>query len=162
DEFHNHTCRATLCRHDTTDGGAMKWLKRGMLAIATLILLLFVVGMLLPSKFKVQRTQQIAAPAARIYPLIAEPRQWKNWAIWNQRDPTMAIQYSGPESGAGARWSWQSKTEGNGSMEFTAARLDQGIKYSLSFAALGLTSRGELRLVPDGEGTRGTWTNGGG
>lgn len=137
----------------------MKWLKRAVLTVAAIIALLLGIGLLLPSGFKVQRSVVVNAPAARIYPLIADPRQWKNWAVWNQRDPAMQMQYSGPDSGAGAKWTWQSKTEGNGAMEFTAAVPDKHIDYALSFPDLGMTSRGQLRLVPDGAGTRVTWTN---
>jgi uncharacterized protein YndB with AHSA1/START domain len=137
----------------------MKWLKRAVLTVAAIIALLLGIGLLLPSGFKVQRSVVVNAPAARVYPLIADPRQWKNWAVWNQRDPAMQMQYSGPDSGTGAKWSWQSKTEGNGAMEFTAAVPDKHITYALSFPDMGMTSRGQLRLIPDGAGTRVTWTN---
>jgi uncharacterized protein YndB with AHSA1/START domain len=137
----------------------MKWLKRAVITVVGLAALLLVVGMLLPSAFKVQRSVQIAAAPAKIYPMIAEPRQWKGWAVWNQRDPAMQVQYSGAVSGAGAKWNWQSKTEGNGAMEFTGAVPNERVVYSLSFPDMGMTSRGELQLVPDGTGTRVTWTN---
>ncbi len=137
----------------------MKWLKRIVVAVVALIALLLVIGWLLPSGFKVQRSIQVAAPPSKIYPLIADPRQWKNWTVWNQRDPAMQMQYSGADSGAGAKWSWQSKTEGNGVMEFTAAVPVERVDYALSFPDMGMSSRGELRLVPDGAGTRITWTN---
>ena len=137
----------------------MKWLKRAVLTVAAIIALLLGIGLVLPSGFKVQRSVVVNAPAARIYPLIADPRQWKSWAVWNQRDPAMQMQYSGPDSGTGAKWTWQSKTEGNGAMEFTAAVPDKHIDYALSFPDLGMTSRGQLRLTPDGAGTRVTWTN---
>jgi hypothetical protein len=83
----------------------MKWLKRAVLTVAAIIALLLGIGLLLPSGFKVQRSVVVNAPAARVYPLIADPRQWKNWAVWNQRDPAMQMQYSGPDSGTGAKWS---------------------------------------------------------
>lgn len=137
----------------------MKWLKRVVVAVVGLVALLLVIGLLLPSGFKVQRSVQVAAPPAKVYPLIADPRQWKNWSVWNQRDPAMQMQYSGADSGAGAKWSWQSKTEGNGEMEFTSAIPNERIVYALSFPDMGMTSRGELQLVPDGAGTRITWTN---
>ena len=121
----------------------MKWLKRVILAVVALI------GAAAggwdccsPPDSRFSAASQIAAPPAKVYPLIADPRQWKTWAIWNQRDSAMQIQYSGPESGTGAKWSWQSKTEGNGIMEFTAATPNEGIKYSLSFPDFGMTSRG--------------------
>lgn len=137
----------------------MKWLKRVVVAVVGVVALLLVIGLLLPSGFKVQRSVQVAAPPAKVYPLIADPRQWKNWSVWNQRDPAMQMQYSGADSGAGAKWSWQSKTEGNGEMEFTSAIPNERIVYALSFPDMGMTSRGELQLVPDGAGTRITWTN---
>lgn len=137
----------------------MKWLKRIAFTVIAVFALLLVVGLLLPSGFKVQRTAVIAAPPAKVYPLIADPRNWKQWAVWNRRDPAMQMQYSGAETGTGAKWSWQSKTEGNGAMEFTAAVPNERVEYTLSFPDLGMTSRGELRFAPDGNGTRVTWTN---
>lgn len=137
----------------------MKWLKRILLTLVALVALVLLVGMVLPSGFKVQRSVVITAPPDRIFPLLADPREWKRWAIWNQRDPAMKIEYSGAPSGAGARWSWQSKTEGNGAMEFTAAVPYKHVDYSLTFPDFGMTSRGVLTLVPDGAGTRVVWTN---
>lgn len=137
----------------------MKWLKRIVLSLVALVALVLLVGMMLPSGFKVQRSVVIAAPPDRIFPLLVDPREWKRWAIWNQRDPAMKIEYSGAASGVGARWSWQSKTEGNGAMEFVAAVPHRHVDYSLSFPELGMTSRGVLTLVPDGAGTRVSWTN---
>ncbi|HTN49809.1 MAG TPA: SRPBCC family protein [Burkholderiaceae bacterium] len=137
----------------------MKWLKRILLTLVVLVVLVLVVGMILPSGFKVQRSIVVNAPADRIFPLLADPREWKRWAIWNQRDPAMTVEYSGAASGAGARWSWQSRTEGNGAMEFTAAVPYRHVDYALSFPDMGMNSRGVLTLAPDGDGTRVTWTN---
>jgi uncharacterized protein YndB with AHSA1/START domain len=137
----------------------MAWLKRIAFAVAAVIALLLVIGLLLPSGFKVQRSVQVAAPASKIYPLIVDPRQWKQWTVWNRRDPAMQMSYAGAESGPGAKWTWQSKTEGNGEMEFTAAVPNERIDYTLAFPEFGMTSRGQLLLVPEGTGTRVTWTN---
>ena len=69
----------------------MKWLKRIAFAVVAVIALLLVIGLLLPSGFKVQRSVQVAAPASKIYPLIVDPRQWKQWTVWNRRDPAMQM-----------------------------------------------------------------------
>jgi len=137
----------------------MKWLKRILLTLVALVALVLIVGTVLPSGFKVQRSIVISAPPDRIFPLLADPREWKRWAVWNQRDPAMKVEYSGAPSGAGARWNWQSKTEGNGAMEFTAAVPYKHVDYTLSFPDFGMNSRGVLTLVPDGAGTRVVWTN---
>ncbi len=137
----------------------MKWVLRIVGGLALLVVALVAVGFILPSKFKVQRSIDIAAPAERIYGLIADPREWKRWTVWNQRDPSMKIEYSGPASGTGARWSWQSKSEGNGSMEFTDAKPGSQLAYRLSFPDFGLQSNGLLAIAPAGAGSKITWTN---
>jgi uncharacterized protein YndB with AHSA1/START domain len=137
----------------------MKWLLRIAVGLVGLLVVLAGIGLLLPSQFKVERSVQIAASADRVYPLIADPREWKRWTVWNRRDPAMKMEYGGAPSGAGARWSWQSKSEGNGSMEFTDAKPGERIAYRLSFPEFGMQSSGLLTIVPTGDGVRVTWTN---
>jgi hypothetical protein len=139
----------------------MKFLKRALLGLVLLVVLLLGVGLLLPARFHVERSIQINAPAASIYALIATPRQWPSWAVWNQRDPDMQLTFSGPDSGAGAAWSWVSKTEGNGEMTFTAATADQQVLYRLSFPEFGMSSDGELSLKPSEGSVQVRWTNSG-
>jgi len=137
----------------------MKWVKRILLILVAIVTIVYAIGFLLPSGFKVQRSTEIAAPPERIYALIADPREWRNWTVWNRRDPAMAVSYSGAPSGVGAKWSWQSKTEGNGEMEFTSAMPNDRIVYALHFPDFGMRSTGQLRLEPAGKVTRVTWSN---
>ena len=136
----------------------MRILKRVAIGFAVLVLLLVVIGWLLPSTFKVSRSVDIAAPAERIYPRIADPREWRQWSVWNRRDPQMQITYSGPPSGTGAKWEWKSKSQGDGAMTFTAAEPSRRLGYDLYFPDFGTTSSGDLTLAPAGTGTRVTWT----
>jgi len=69
----------------------------------------------------------------------------------------MQMSYGGPPSGAGAAWSWQSKTEGDGRMTFTAATAPTRVDYELFFPDFGTTSTGDVSLAPEGAGTRVTW-----
>jgi len=133
----------------------LKWVAIGLLVLVTLLL---AGGLLLPSTFRVSRSIEVAATPQRVYALVADPREWKQWSVWNRRDPAMAIVYSGPQSGAGAAWEWKSASEGDGRMRFTAAEPPRRIAYELFFPDFGTTSRGELHFVPAGTGTRVTWT----
>ena len=134
----------------------LKW----VLAILGVLVVVFLAGaMLIDPKFKVERSATIDAPAAKIYPLIAEPRSWPKWTVWNKRDPYMKLTFAGPESGKGAKWAWESKSEGNGNMEFIAAEPGKSITYALAFPDMGMTSGGQLILTPEGNGTRVRWTN---
>ena len=137
----------------------MRWLLRIAVALALVVLLLVGVGFLLPSRYHVERSVEIGAPPAKIYALLADPREWKKWTIWNRRDPGMKMAYGGPPSGTGAKWSWVSQTEGSGAMEFTEARQDERIAYRLSFPEFGMESSGAVTLVPAGDKVRVTWTN---
>ncbi|MCV2361840.1 SRPBCC family protein [Paucibacter sp. DJ1R-11] len=135
----------------------MRVLKFLAMAVIGLLALLLIGGLLLSPKFHVSRSVQIAASPDKVYALVASPRQWKLWSVWNQRDPAMQIDYSGPESGAGAVWAWRSKTEGDGKMSFTAAEPSQRVAYELYFPDFGTTSTGELRLSPKDGGTELSW-----
>lgn len=137
----------------------MKWLLRLVVGIVGLLVVLAGVGLLLPSRFKVERRIEIAAPADKVYGLIADPREWKRWTVWNRRDPAMTMQYGGASSGVGAKWSWQSATEGSGTMEFTDAKAGERIAYRLAFPEFGMESRGLLTIAPAGGRVRVTWAN---
>jgi uncharacterized protein YndB with AHSA1/START domain len=121
-----------------------------------LVVLLLIIGFLLPSKYSTQRSVTINAPAEKIFPLIASNNEWKRWTVWNQRDPNMVITYSGPGQGPGAKWAWKSKTEGNGSMEFTAVEPNTRLAYSLQMEDMS-PAPGEITLAPSGAGTKVTW-----
>lgn len=136
----------------------MKMVKRLLIGILLLIAVWVGIAFLLPSQFNVARSAIINAPAEKIYPLIATTRQWENWAVWKQRDPNMKIEYAGPESGIGAKWSWESKSEGSGEMEFTSAEPNKLLSYRLLFKDFNTTSAGTLTLEPDGANTKVTWS----
>ncbi len=115
-------------------------------------------GMMLSPAFTVQHSLIVNAPPEKVYAFVADPRGWKAWSVWNRRDPAMTITYSGPASGTGAAWSWQSASEGNGTMTFTSVEPGRRVAFDLHLADFGTTSRGELRFAPEGAGTRVTWT----
>lgn len=133
-------------------------LKRVLIAIFALVAVLLLVGFFLPRNVTTVRTAEIAAAPERIYPLVATPAEWKRWAAWNQRDPEMQIEYSGPPAGAGASWSWKSGSEGNGSMTFTEADEPRRVAYQLRFEGVDEPSTGEITLEPAGGSTRVRWT----
>jgi uncharacterized protein YndB with AHSA1/START domain len=135
----------------------LKLLKWVAISIVGLVAVLFIGGLALSPEFKAVRNTTVNAPAEKVYALIADPREWKRWAVWNQRDPAMAITYSGPPSGNGAVWEWKSKSEGDGKMTFSAAEPGKRVAYELYFPDFGTTSTGALELASEGSGTRVTW-----
>ena len=135
-------------------------MKKILIGIAALIVLLALVGFLLPRQFKVERETTIFAPQIPIYQMVSAPTNWPKWAVWSKRDPNMKLTFSGTGGGAGAKWSWESATEGNGAMEFTEADSPRRIVYRLDFPDMGMVSTGELKLTAvDDETTKVSWTN---
>jgi uncharacterized protein YndB with AHSA1/START domain len=137
----------------------MKIVQWTLAVIGALALIVVGVGFFLPSKFEVRRSVDVNAPAARVYDLVADPRVWAKWSVWMQRDPKMDVSYAGPPFGQGAKWSWKSKSEGNGSMEFVRVDPNRRIDYVLAFPDMGMKSSGEWTFEPAGNATRVTWTN---
>ena len=138
----------------------MKWVLRLVGASMLIALFLLGIGLLLPEGYRVERSIEIAAPAGRVYAAIASPRQWQRWSAWGRRDPQMEVDYGGPESGAGARWTWRSRSAGSGSIEFVDAEADRRISY-LSRSGLGLRSHGQLAIDPAGSSVRLSWSQAG-
>lgn len=114
-----------------------------------------------PSTYDVRRSTVIKAPPDKVYDLIADPRHWKSWSAWQQKDPAMEVTYSGPLFGQGAKWSWKSSSQGTGRMEFVHVVPDERVEFSLTLMDLNLKSRGAFVLEPSKEGTKVTWSNAG-
>ena len=118
--------------------------------------LLLAVAFLLPSTYSAQRSVTINAPADKVFPLVANNKEWKRWSVWNQRDPNMVTAYSGPEMAAGSKWSWKSASEGNGAMEFSAVEPNKRVGYILTMEDM-TPATGDLKFAPEGAGTKVTW-----
>lgn len=137
----------------------MKVIQWSLAVVGVVALAVVGTGFFLPSAFEVKRSIEVRAPAPKVYDLVADPRLWAKWSAWNERDPGMDVAFSGPPFGQGARWSWKSKSEGNGSMEFTRVEPNRRIEYALTFADFGMKSGGEFTFEPREAATRVTWTN---
>ena len=136
----------------------MKILKWVFVSLFALLIVILAIALMLPNEYAVSRTVTINAPAEKIYGLVADPKEWKKWSVWNQRDPAMQMSYSGPTSGAGAGWDWQSKSQGNGGMKFTAAIENQKINYELHFEGMGKPSAGAMLFEAQTGATKITWS----
>ena len=136
----------------------MRILIRILALFVLFIVLVVAAGFLLPARFEASRSTVIATAPDKIWPLLEDPRAWKRWTVWNRRDPAMEIQYSGAARGAGAIWSWRSRSEGDGRMSFVKAEPPHELTYQLEFSDSGPASYGELRLEAEGNSTRVIWS----
>lgn len=112
-----------------------------------------------PDNFRVQRTTLIAAPADRIYPLIADLRQMNSWNPFVKRDPQVKGSYSGPAAGTGASYVFEGKQAGSGTLRITDAAVPIRVVLKLDMSAPMEAHNDVLfTLAPEGGATRVTWT----
>jgi uncharacterized protein YndB with AHSA1/START domain len=126
--------------------------------LLVLLILLAVIGMLLPSSARVERSIVIAAPAERIFPQLNGMRAFHAWSPWSDIDPQTEYRFEGPEEGVGSRMVWQSGDDkvGYGSQEITASIANERVDMQLQFGDKG-DGRATFLLEPDGASTRLRW-----
>jgi hypothetical protein len=109
--------------------------------------------------FEVVRSTTIAAPAERVHGLIDDFRAWRAWSPWEDVDPELRREYSGSESGVGARYAWEgNRKAGKGNMEITGSTPER-IDIRLTFEKPWKASNAVVfSLAPGGDGaTEVTW-----
>jgi hypothetical protein len=104
------------------------------IVLAIIVAVVLILALTKPDTFRVERVAAVNAPAEKIFPLIADFRQWMNWSPWEGRDPAMKRSYSGAEHGRGAVYAWEgNKNVGSGRMEILEASLPSKIVIKLDF-----------------------------
>ena len=135
----------------------MRWLFNLVKAVVALLIVLVVVAFLLPDRRHVERSVEVRATPAQVWPWVAEPRRWTAWSPWLARDPKTQFVYEGPVGGAGAGWRWSSTSQGSGHMRFVAAEPPRTLHYEMRFDDTGLQATGAFVLSPTADGTKVVW-----
>ena len=108
--------------------------------------------------FAVSRSTTVIADPARVHGLINSFHEWTAWSPWEDLDPELQRDYTGPESGVGARYAWSgNRKAGQGSMEITSSTPDEiGVRLAFlrPFKASNVVT---FSLVPAVDGTEVTW-----
>ena len=111
------------------------------------------------SLYTVERSRTIDAPADRVFPLIADFRQWPRWSPWEDVDPDLHRSYTGAESGVGAVYAWSgNRKAGAGRMEVLRADANDIVEIDLAFEK-PFRSRNTTTFLlrADGDRTHVTW-----
>lgn len=135
-------------------------LKTVLMGTAVALLGLLGYASLQPDTFMVERAVNIQAPPDRIYPYLADFRQWGAWSPWEKLDPAMQRSFSGAASGQGAVYAWQGNRDvGSGRMEIRSARPVSSVDLQLDFfAPFEARNTATFTLLPQNGATTVTWT----
>lgn len=132
-------------------------LKKLLFAVIALVLVLCGVAFLMPRQVHVERSIVIERPAGEIYPLVNSFVRFNEWSPWFAKDPAAKYVRSGPDSGVGAKHSWEGKADvGMGSSTITASTPDQRVDLLLEFE--DKTANYAFVLTTAGAGTKVTWS----
>jgi uncharacterized protein YndB with AHSA1/START domain len=131
-----------------------------LLALAFILLLLFVVIAGRPGEFVVSRRTKISAPPEQVFPRVNELRNWEAWNPWGKLDPNCKITYDGPPAGVGASYAWAGNSKvGEGRNTVTASKPNELVCFRLEFVKpMKATNTAEFTFQPDGDETVVTWT----
>lgn len=137
----------------------MKILKILILGLVCLLLLVLLAGFLMPSHWKAERSLAIRATPAAVHAHVGNLERWPEWMPWIAEDPQMAIEFEGEAGAVGSVMRWKSVKMGDGTMTLTHTDPPTGMGYSLRMREFDTPAHGTIRLAPEGDNTRVTWTD---
>lgn len=130
-------------------------------AVMTFLLVgLLVVVAVQPDEFTISRSATMAAPPEEVFAQVNNFHNWDDWSPWAKLDPDSTAEFSGPDSGEGAAFSWSGNSEvGEGTMTILESRPHELIRIKLEFTRpFADTSTAEFTFRPEGEETVVTWS----
>jgi hypothetical protein len=109
--------------------------------------------------FEVVRSTTIAVAPERVHGLIDDFHAWRAWSPWEDVDPSLVRDYSGADSGVGAKYAWEgNRKAGKGNMEIvssTPERIDVQLVFEKPWKA---NNQVAFELTPTGDtATDVTW-----
>ena len=137
----------------------MKIIKITGIGLVVILAAVYAAGFLLPAQVHVERSVTIAKPQADVFQFLTDYHNFASWSPWHAIDPTTEYEFSGAESGVGAKMSWNSSHPqvDKGYQEIVAIQGQDRVKINLVF---GDNSGGGVvyyRLKSITEGTSLTW-----
>lgn len=99
--------------------------------------------------------------AEKVYALVADFNQWKEWSPWYPMDTTTQYVFSGTPEKAGYSMEWKSENEdvGKGKMVLKTAEYAKKLSYNLSFEGWDMVSLSEFEFKPTANGVQVIWTD---
>ncbi len=129
------------------------------LGFLALIVVLLVVISTRPDSFRVERSAQVSAPAAAVFPLINDFHKWELWSPFEKLDPGMKKTFEGAPAGRGAVYAWAGNDKaGEGRMTVVDCKAYERVNIKLEFLKpFAATNQAIFTLQPSQGGTRVTW-----
>jgi hypothetical protein len=132
------------------------------IALALVAILIVLVGRaaVAPSDYVISRSIVVQATQDQVFPMLNDSKRMNSWMPWTEIDPGVQMSYSGPESGVGAKSSWQSKGQmGIGSATITESVSPTKVVSQLEYTEpMTMVQTATLMSEATEGGTRVTWS----
>jgi hypothetical protein len=133
-------------------------IKSTLLVVAALIAVLLIYAGTRPDTFRVERSARIQAPPERLHALINDMHAFNTWNPYARKDPAMKGSYTGPASGTGAAYAWESDEVGTGSLQIIDSPAPGAVAMRLDFIKpFEAHNTAAFTIQPDAGATRVTW-----
>ena len=115
----------------------MNILKLAGIVLVTLVLVFVGGGVLLPSGYRVERSERVQAPLEITFAQVNELRNWEQWSPWSAADSSMQITYGATTVGEGAEYTWTGDQSGEGTLTITASIPGERVDTLMDFGEMG-------------------------
>ena len=113
----------------------MKMLRQLFFFLLSVIAVAFILTIVVPTKQKVKRDILINKPVEEVYSYLSRLENFNKWSVWSQNDSSLKNSISGTDGTTGAEnhWTGDPELSGEGNMKIITLKLNEKIKYHLSF-----------------------------
>jgi hypothetical protein len=115
----------------------MKALNRVLLVVFTLVIIISLIPLALPTNYSTERSTVIEQPVEVVFAQISGFQNRMEWDPWLETEPTAKVTIEGPTHGIGAKYSWNGEKIGEGWMAIKEVKKNQMVKSELNFAGMG-------------------------
>ena len=106
--------------------------RKGILLLLSIILVLVVVGVILPSSYHVERSIIIKQSNKSIFPYLNKLQKWPSWTALNvNKDYSLELNYFGSMQGIGSGMTYQGDKLGKGTITIIDNEMDDHVDFTL-------------------------------
>ena len=126
-------------------------------ALAIVIVALLIVAFFLPSDKTVKSSVYIDAPPTLVFGQVNNLKNWEQWTPFLDTALLDESKYNETKKGVGAKHTWKSTAQGNGTMEITESVPVSFIKTEMTYGKDG-SGTGTFDFADSADGTFLTWS----
>ncbi len=131
----------------------MKLAARMLGALSALLLLVLLVGVLLPGRWRAEVQVLLPEAPSQVFPYLIRTDLW---SLWTPMPGSGVVPY-GPGAGVGAGLRWDDPGYGEGTFEILDTQGDARVEYRVEVEKGALRIRGIMTLSPAPQGTLLNW-----